>query len=205
MAKTAVDVEQNEAASETADLRAQIADLTETVQLLLKAQTQKPSGGMNTSDLEALMLRVAQVSAEAQERAANPSNKTHPGISVYSYPEGDRKRPRSFKVPMTWVGTRLDIDTTTAEEIELMNLAEPGVFPYRRTDGTLDLLTVTGDRDAAGKVTGLHFQFDHAREKRQSLPGIVPMLREALKVKTPEQLQLDVLQAELAQLRAAAR
>lgn len=190
---------------ENDELQEQIADLKETVQLLLKAQATKGQAGIPADQFEAAMLRIAEVSAQAQERANNPSNKTHPGISVFSYPEGDRARPRAMKCPMSWIGTRMDVDTTTAEEIELLNLAEPGEYTFVATDGKRERLAVEGDRDAAGQITRMLFKFDASKERRPFLPGIVPMLRTALQVKTPEQVQLDALTKELETLRAQAR
>lgn len=190
---------------DTDALKDQIADMQETIKLLMQAAVTKPQGGITASELEPLMLRMSQVAAEAQERANNPSNKTHPGISVYSYPEGDRARPRSIKCPMTWIGTRMDVETTTATELELLNMAVPGEYFYTATDGQRQPLTVEGERDAAGAITKLNFKFDATKDRRPFLPGIVPMLREAFQVKTPEQLQVEAMARELAELRAQAR
>lgn len=151
--------------------------------------------------LEKILLRVAQMSADAHERAANPSNKTHPGISVFSYPEGDRARPRpELKCEMYWVGYPIDLDTTTAEELELLNLAEPGVYAFIRTDRSRDTLTINGDRTPDGRVAKMMFQFP-VTENRETLPSMTDMLRTAFGVKSPEQLELDALRAEVLRLR----
>lgn len=203
MAKRTDDVEFE---MEGEDLQAQIAALKATVDALLEAQTRPTaSGGVLTEDrLETILLKVAKISAEAQERAANPSNKTHPGISVYSYAEGDRERPRpAFTCPMYWVGFPVDLDTTTAEEIELFNQARPGVFAFTRTDGRPEKLTVTGDQDAGGALTRLLFEFP-VKEDRETLPSMAAILRQAYGIKTPEQIELDALRAEVAKLRVGA-
>lgn len=183
------------------DLKAQVLALQEQVQALVKMQTS--SGGLSEDKLEAIMLRVAQASADAAERAANPSNKTHPGISVYSYPEGDRARPRALKCPMTWAGYDLGIDTTTAEEIELLNVAVPGVYTFQRTDKSFETLTVTGTTDAGGTITKLSFSF-LVKDNRETLPDNATMLRQAFGVKTAEQIELEKLRAELAAMRTQA-
>ncbi len=148
------------------------------------------------------MVRVAKISADAQERAANPSNKQHPHISVFSYPEGDIARPRpELKCPMFWVGYPIGHDTNTAEEIELFNIAEPGEYSFTRLDGkTKEKLTIEGQKDANGKLVRLLFTF-LTSEQRDSLPSMSAMLREAFKVKTSEQLELDTLRAEVERLR----
>jgi hypothetical protein len=188
---------EDEAAGE--DLATQVAALQATVQALLAQK----AGGIGEDKLEAILLRVAQMSADAQERAANPSNKTHPGMSVYSYPEGDRARPRPpFKCPMYWNGYDLTPDTTTAEEIELLNLAEPGIYRFLRTDKSPETLRVVGDRDPAGALSRLLFTFP-TKENRDTLPSMAALLRDAFQIKSPEQLELEALRRQVAALQPA--
>lgn len=188
-------------ADETDDLREQIEELQATVKALATAKVS--SGGLDESALEKILLRVAQVSAEAQERAVNPSNRYHPEISAYSYPEGDRVKPRAFKCPMFWVGYDLQIDTTTAYELELLNQAQPGSYQFTRTDGSTGALTVTADRGPDGSISRLLFDFE-TKERRESLPSMATMLQQAFGVKTPEQQELDRLRAEVSAMRSSA-
>jgi len=181
------------------DLATQVAALQATVQALLAQK----AGGLGEDKLEAILLRVAQMSAEAQERAANPSNKTHPGMSVYSYPEGDRARPRPpLKCPMFWNGYDLTPDTTTAEEIELLNVAEPGEYTFVRSDKSTDRFQVKGERSPSGAFARLEFTFP-TRENRETLPSMVDMLRAGFHVKSPEQLELEALRRQVAALTPA--
>lgn len=184
--------------TDTVDLAAQVASLQSTVQLLLAQK----SSGLDEDKLEAILTRVAQISAEAQERAANPSNKTHPAISVFSRPKGDREDPRDpLKCEMLWGGYPIGPDTTTDEEITLLNLAEPGEFAFSRTDGSRDTLFVRAQRNAAGAVHRLFFEFQ-TKENRETLPSMASMLRQAYHVKSAEQLELERLRKEVEELRA---
>lgn len=188
---------------DTDDLRAQLAAMQQQIAALLQAQT--PAGGIGEDKLEAILLRVAQMSADAQERAANPSNKVHPGKSVYSYPEGDVARPRpDLKCRMFWAGYPVDKDILTAAEIELLNQAEPGAYDFKRTDRRIEAggLIVTGDRSANGTWSRLLFDFQ-TKEGRETLPSMEDMLRSAFKVKSPEELEMERLRAEVAALREA--
>lgn len=186
---------------EDVDLRDQIAVLQGQVTKLLAAQT-SGGGGLTADALEAMLARVAQMSAEAHERAANPSNKTHPGISVYSYPEGDRARPKpDLKCRMFWVAFELTTDTLKADEVELLNQAEPGRYTFTRTDGSPDTLTIKGATDLSGNLSKLEFEF-LAKERRDTLPGMVTMLRQAFRIKSPAELELDSLKAEVERLRS---
>lgn len=185
---------------EDESLQAQVAALQEQVAALLTMQ-KNGGGGLSEERLEKILLKVAETTAAAAERAANPSNKSHPGVSVFSYPEGDRERPRKLNCPMTWVGTEVGIDTSTAEEIELFNLAIPGVYQFKRTDGTPETLTVTGERDAGDRVTKLAFSFSLAKETRDTLPGVVAILRGAFRVPSPQERELADMKAQLEAMR----
>lgn len=185
------------------DLANQLETLKAQVAQLLAAAQQPASGGVSAADLERILLRTNQVAADAAQRAANPSNPTHPDISVYSYPEGDRARPRTFKCEMFWAGYDLGLDTTTAEEIELLNRAEPGLYPFRRTDKTMDVLTVTGERNAGGTLTKLLFTFP-TKENLETLPGMDAMLRWAFHVQSAEERELATLRQQLEAMKAQA-
>lgn len=196
MTKTKATDEHDDADGEST--QAQIAELQQQVQALLKMQAS--GGGLTEDRLEKILLKVASVTADAAERAANPSNKTHPGMSVFSYPEGDRARPRALKCPMFWGGYDLNIDTITAQEVELLNLAEPGIYKFTRSDNTLDTLTVEGERNAADTITKLNFRF-LIEDNLETLPGMVRMLQTAFKVKTAQEQELEAMRLELEAMR----
>jgi len=193
---------------ENAELRAQLAALAKQVETLTKAQT--VSGGITADQLEAVMSKLITVQADAQLAALREiaerdqrDDINYPRKSVYSYPEGDRARPRpQFKCRMFWVGFDMDWDTTTAEEIELLNQFEPGEYTFRRIGGALENLHVTGEKNASGALTKLDFMFA-SKEQRDTLPPMAWMLRDALGVKTAEQVEIERLKAEIAKLRPA--
>lgn len=191
-------VKSAEADVEDEDLQGKFAALQAQVQALIAAKSTP-----DDDRLEKILLRVAQMSADAHERAANPSNKTHPAISVFSRPKGDREDPRDeLKCEMFWVGYPIDRDTTTDEEIDLLNQAEPGVFKFLRTDHTEDTLTVNGERKPDGRVEKLLFTFP-VTERRETLPSMADMLRHALGIQSPAEQELAALRAEVARLRSA--
>jgi len=184
-----------------------MAEKLEAMQAQLEALIAQKSGTPDDDRLEKILLRVAQMSADAHERAANPSNKTHPGISVFSYPEGDRARPRTeLKCEMFWVGYPIELDTTTVEEIDLLNMAEPGIYQFQRynhkaSSPSLDKLTVTGETDPNGTLTKLLFTFNTIHHENRDTP-MTDILRTAFGVKSPEEVEIDALRAEVARLKA---
>src|ERR1051326_2860242 len=48
----------------------------------------------HTDRLEQILLKTAEVSAQSMKTAMKPENDQHPGHSVFSYPEGDKAKPR---------------------------------------------------------------------------------------------------------------
>jgi len=191
---------------DTADLRAQIAALSSQVQLLTQSQMQ--GGGITAGQLKDVLAELVKVQADAHLAAMREiaerdqrEDLNYPRISAYN-PLGDKAHPRDpFKCRMFWNGFDMDWDTTTAEEIRLLNLVEPGQYRFRRIDGrTWEQMTVTGERNATGALSKLEFFFP-TKENRDTLPSMVSMLRDILGVQTPEQQEIARLKAELEKLR----
>lgn len=119
--------------------------------------------------------------AFAQKKAMRPENETHPGKSVFSFPEGDVARPRpEFSCPTFWVGGRCDYDTSTAKEIELLNAVPPGVYVCTKADGSRIPVRVEVQRDPGGKPTQKEFWFPTKDEHRHNQATQVAMLTEML-------------------------
>ncbi len=109
---------------------------------ILLSQQQMMSAFSNT--LERLVQGQSagsQAAAQALKRAQQPDNTHAPAISVYN-PQGDLEHPKPMlKCPML-LPWEADRDSLTFEEIELLNLLEPGEFTIRRIDGTKLSLTI---------------------------------------------------------------
>jgi hypothetical protein len=146
---------------ENAELRATVAALASQVGTHEDADAERGHyGGPARS-------RDEQVDSGAGRRAAgrdcarlpNGTSATTSTIRVSAstaIPKGDRARQRPpFKCKMFWVGFDMDWDTTTAQEIELLNQMEPGDYTFRRIGGAPEELHVTGERNASGKLTKL--------------------------------------------------
>ena len=80
--------------------------------------------GSDNADAKARVVLETERLLLEQERAKRemPENKQSPGISVYSYPEGELVRPKpAMKCRMFWVNRELTPETLTPGEIELLN------------------------------------------------------------------------------------
>ncbi len=192
--------------NETADLRAQLRALSAQVALMTTQQTQ--SGGISADQLKEVMSGLIAMQTEAnlaaQREIAEREQRediNYPRISAFSHPEGDKKRPRDpFKCKMFQNGYDCDWDTTPVRELDLMNQLEPGEYTFFRIDGqTKEILTVTGERNATGKLTKLEMTFP-TKENRETLPSMATILRQALGIQTPEQAEIARLKAQLAQM-----
>lgn len=120
-----------------------------------------------------------QAAADRQERENEKNDKPHPHISVYSYPEGDIARPRpALKCAILWRDVEQNRDQLTAQEIELLNQLEPGVYIQQRPDGSRLKIEVVGERDeVTNKLTKLNVRFDMGKGLRTSLHSMVFMLQ----------------------------
>lgn len=159
----------------------------------------------NRADQDAFLKKQAQYTAEAHEHIVNPSNQTHPGISVYSHPEGERAHPKSaLQCRIFWVGYEERADELTPTEIDLYNLALPGEYQFTRLDNTKDKLTITGERGPGGQFQRLEFNFRCADEAKDTVPSKVTMLREAFGLEAEHELRAEneALRARLAALGA---
>jgi hypothetical protein len=92
--------------------------------------------------MKATQLQAAQIQADMQRRVTRPENAFPPMLSTYN-PRGDKDFPRPpLKCPML-IPWPVEADAHTREEIQLLNLLEPGEFMITRTDRSKVKLTVT--------------------------------------------------------------
>lgn len=90
-------------------------------------------------------LKSAQMQADMQRRVHRPENQFTPNISVFNL-RGDKDFPRpqlKCEMLLPWPVSK-DTESLTREEIELLNLLQPGEWMILRTDRTRLKLTVRG-------------------------------------------------------------
>ena len=137
-------------------------------------------GQQSTEDLAAEV-------AKAHRKLDKPENSQHPGISAYSYPEGDLARPRQEMRCLTfWCGTKVEGDVDTAQEMELINQLQPGEYICSKSDGSTMPVTVSADvHPVTRKFTRVKVEFTPTRD------GMMPrvfMLREMIEQHNARQL-----------------
>lgn len=129
-----------------------------------------------------------------------PENKQSPGISVYSYPEGDLKRPKpDLKCRMFWVGYPLTTETLTPREVELLNRLEAGEFRVTKTDGTPIPFRVAAKHNDRMQLEELAISFPCKGEHRHNHGSMVSYMQQALGDRIPS---TDELMAEVQKLKA---
>lgn len=140
---------------------------------VLAAGQQKTGGGLDPESLKEMFAGVARVAADHTEKVRNPSNKTHPGISAFSYPEGDEKHPKAA-IPFAFLYNGYPctkfLETEHWRECELMAQVKPGEYTVIRNDGTKMAVKVAGETDADGKLTKVDVQFAQSREEKNLTP-----------------------------------
>lgn len=136
-----------------------------------------------------------------RERVARemPENRQSPGISVYSYPEGDLKRPKPpLKCKTFWCGREETMETLTPMEIEWLNKLEPGTYKVTKTDGGRIDFKVRVKRADSGALEEMAIVFPCNGEHRHNHGSKVSYCRQAMGEYIPS---VDELMVELARLK----
>ena len=148
-------------------------------ELLIAALTARQGETLTKDALEDILTRTAQVSATSMQRALKPENQDHPGVSVFSYPEGDKARPRPT-LPFRFFYNNFPVhkfpETHHWRELELASQLEPGTFTVLRKDGSPMQVEVTADRDPKGVITEIKVAFSVAREHKDHIPAMSVVL-----------------------------
>ena len=184
----------------TADLLAKM------VELLAEIRTSPAA----PSDKERLALEAERLLLE-QERVKRemPENKQAPGISVYSYPEGDLKHPKpALKCKMFWVGYELNTDTLKPVEIDLLNKLSAGEFRVMKSDSTVIPFRVSAKHNDRFQLEELSVWFPCKGDHRHNHGSMISYLQQALgeHIPTADELLKEVtrLRAELASAQTGA-
>lgn len=115
-----------------------------------------------------------------------PENKQSPGISAFSYPEGDLARPKPhLKCPMFWVGFPEIEETLLPEEIEALNSLQSGSYFVTKANGNRIPFTVTEKRTLNGKLEELDIRFPCKGEQSTDHRSKIDYCREAMGVTLP--------------------
>ncbi len=157
----------------------------------LQAIQASASGG---SDVTEALKQITETLAGVANRS-RPENPQHNGISAYSYPEGDYKRPKPpLKCDMYWVGYPLTLETLTPIEIDTLNTLTPGNYRVTKSNGIEIPFTVEGKTKMNGNLESLSVQFPCKGEQSTDHGSMVSYIRQAMGEKIPN---LDQLMAEL--------
>lgn len=157
------------------------------------------------AETERLLLEQKRLQLETDREARNmPENRTHSGLSVY-WPDPRVPKPE-LKTKFSWVGYDLvNGDTLRPDEVEALNLLEPGDYMVTKADGNRINFKVTAKyADQLDSATGMlklesmsvsfnckgenkHNHLSLASYCRQATSGAIPnaddLLREVARLK----------------------
>lgn len=159
-----------------------------------EARTLLDDGYTPADVLELAQLRTAQATQQAAEaqsvtahallKAQRKENETHPGISCFSYPEGDQKRPKAplpFEVFIDTYPASKWPETEHWREWELMAQLQPGEFTIMRKDGIPMRVTVSGERDVNGKLKKVVVDLPKDKDERKQVPPKIVLLQQLVR------------------------
>lgn len=189
-----------DAAPATPDPWMIIGQLTEALQGLAKAQAAVAPEG-STADLMSRLASALERVAESQmlgsqliasetRRAHRPSNEVVPNISVFNrrgtmLPESVYKKPPLKCLMMIpWL---VEWESITREEVELLNLLQPGDYTLKRTDLSKINVEVKVDYKT-DRVTPSRLIMNHEtgfnNDNFRLMPALTELLRQILKQHT---------------------
>src|SRR3990167_2817922 len=206
-AEAAIGEGQDVAAAETPSAPPKVTQtdlLAKMVELLSEIRT-NPSTSLESKERVALEAERLLLEQERLKREM-PENKQAPGISVFSYPEGELAHPKEpLKCKMFWVGYELTTDTLTPTEVQLLNKLQPGEFKVTKSDGTLIPFKVTATHNDRFQLDTLATWFPCRNEQRHNHGSMVSYLQQALGEHIPTAaellVELERLKKELASAR----
>lgn len=129
--------------------------------------------GLSESQLETLLTRVGTNTAEAMRSSLKPENADHPEISAFSYPEGEKARPKpALRVKTTFCGVEEKAERLTPTEIEAYN----AITTDRKARGGSWWAKVTNKGQANEEL--IVFVPCETVDQRMGLPGLELILSE---------------------------
>lgn len=156
----------------------------------LLAAIKQSGNAEQTSNLETILLKTAEVSAQNMKRALKPENEQHHGKSIYAYPEGDLAKPRpELGFEFYWNGFPVHKfrDIHHWYELELMAQLQPGEYrvSLANNEGT-QKVSVKADRDANGKIERMDVKAEGmSRDVARSAPPTAVWLYQMLHADQP--------------------
>jgi hypothetical protein len=131
-------------------------------------------GGITADVLAEILAKNAETSAEAMRKSMKPENTFAPMVSVFSYPEGDRAKPRpSLPFELLWSGFPVHKESvSTWYELEQFAQLKPGEYICSKSDLSPIKVTAKAEWSADNsKVSRLSVTFPTDRDLRVTMPS----------------------------------
>lgn len=163
---------------------------------LLRIQEENAENMRRQLDIAERQLAFQQQTLDEDRRVRPRENVNHPGISAFSYPEGELKRPKPMLKRVTYwpQGVKLNEDLLTPEEIQAFNAID---HSCTARDGSW---TATVTRNGTTEILEVIAPVK-TPDDRMNLPnGLLLILRELRE--GPESVDVGSMAARIARLEA---
>ncbi len=169
--------------------------------LAVLAQSRDSGGGINMAELKEVLTATSRGTAEAMQKAMKPENQDHPAVSCFSYPEGDKAKPKPA-LPFAFFYNNYPFhlfpETQHYRELELAALVQPGEYTVMRKDFTAMNVTVKGERDGDNKLTKVMVEFPVSREDKWKVPPIIVVLYQLVHPDAPKRRFIEAMNEYMA-------
>jgi hypothetical protein len=171
-------------------------------QLLQAVGANKSS--LDVDSLQTILKETAEGTAKAMQKAMKPENQSHPGISVFSHPDGDLARPKPpLPYELSWNGypvSKFPETETWSEWLAQSNIPGRGEYTVLRLDGSKMKVTVQTETNADGKATKVTVTHPVAREDKDKIPPKTVILAQMQNKDHPKAAFLAEMQRHLAEM-----
>lgn len=178
-----------------------VAEPTIAAVMLQMTELLKEMRNAQSDEQRAAALKQADVLQQVLVKT-KPENAEHPGVSAYSYPEGDKARPKpSLRCTTTICGHQFKkdaVDTLTPAEVDLLNKLDAGTYHVTKADGSRMKLTSEFVRNSEGALQEIRISWPCKNEHRHNHLSMVSYLQQAIDGAIPSH---DEMMAEIARLK----
>lgn len=147
---------------------------------LLEVLAQQRASGIDAETLSKLLSE----NAAAMQKAMKPENADHPGVSVFSHPDGDKAQPKPpMPYELYWNGYpvhKFPETETWAEWLAQMDLPGHGEYTVLKSDGARMKVTIKAEVNADGRATKVMVEHPQTREDKDKIPpktAVIAMLK----------------------------
>lgn len=159
---------------------------------------------LDADSLATILRETSEATAKSMQKALKPENSDHPGLSVFSHPDGEKAVPKPpLPYELFWNGYpvhKFPETETWSEWLAQSNMPGPGKYTVLRSDLSKMVVDVTAELNADGAPTKVLVTHPMNREDKDRVPPKTAIIAQMHGKDNPKAAFLASMQAHLAEL-----